>query len=202
MTRGFAIGLTTAMLGLCVGCTGPSRRAEIPTGVWEGTGVFVLDKWTAQEEDQAATREAVDHGTYPTHLKIEPTTIDDAPAVRLEILSQRGGMKGLPDLGDRTHLILLLKRADDLADGRIALYELTKIGLSVSQAAPEMHDGPAGTTLASRFAINGDLVLHLLYQNGWVDRLRFHGDRVYKDGEYFDLDSGYIHWSEVLHRKR
>jgi hypothetical protein len=196
------VSIAVGLLLLCGGCATIRGPGGIPLGEWSGRGVYVMDQWSMDKDKKHATRKVLDQGTYPTQLNIERATPEGQDVIRIEILSRRGTLKENPNLGDRTHLVLFLKPAECLADGAITLYRILKIGCSTDDADPDMEDGPAGATLAARMSSGGDVLLRLVYQNGWIDLLRFRGDQVLKDGSYFEIDSGYIHWSEVLHRER
>ena len=79
---------------------------------------------------------------------------------------------------------------------------MAEAGLSIKDEPPEMEEGPQGVAMATCNMVDGDIVLRLLYQDGWIDVLHFQGNRVYKNGAYFEFTGGYIQWSELLHRQR
>jgi len=200
-----ALGLTVLGLGvLVVGCAGSPRRAEIPLGEWRGTGVFVLDRWEAHEREEQGekwVRKNLQHGAYPTHLKIARAGEPGDGAIRMEILSERGEVEDMA--GDRTHLLLHLRPDTSLADERITLYRLVDFGLSFDANPPEPDEHPEGLTHASCMLVNGELVLRIHYMDQFVDTLRFRGNSVFKDGSYWaDGGDGLIHWSERLERCR
>ena len=200
-----ALGLTVLGLGVLVGgCAGSPRRAEIPLGEWRGTGVFVLDRWEAHEQEEHGekwVRKSLQHGAYPTHLKIARANELGDGAVRMEILSERGEVEDMG--GDRTHLLLHLRPDTSLADESITLYRLVDFGLSFDANPPEPDEHPEGLTHASCMLVNGELVLRIHYMDQFVDTLRFRGNTVFKDGSYWaDGGDGLIHWSERLERCR
>lgn len=188
-----------ALLTFSTGCTTLPTRAEIPCGEWSGHGMFVLHKWKGDESSEAA-REILQHGEYPTWLKIEKTTIDDNEGVRMEILSKRGKIETLE--GDRTHIIMRLRPTETLADDAITLYHLAEFGLSDDEDAPGLEKGTEGTTYATCMRAAGQIVLRVHYFDGFSDTFRFRGNAVHKDGAYFDSDEGVIRWTEWLRRER
>jgi len=181
------------------GCATTPRRAEIPCGRWSGQGRFVLHRWEAGKSSEGA-QDIVQHGEYPTTLKIETAPADDQPGYRVEILSQRGQVKTLD--GDRTHIVMRLRPTRDLADGAIVLYELAEFGISDGPEAPEPEQGPAGRSYATCMLADGQVVLRVHYLDGFSDTFRFRGDALYKDGAYFVSDEGVIRWTEWLRRQR
>lgn len=198
------VGLSgVGLLMWCTGCATLPTRAEIPLGKWSGTGTYIVEKWSAENQDPNDWKlQERGRGSYPTRLDIESVTIAGRDAVRLEILSERGVIKSHPDLGDRTHLVLHLRKVDSQDEGAAALYQVIERGLSTSDESPQMEKGPEEVSLATCNMLDGDIVLRILYGDGWVDVFHFQGNRVYKNGAYFQFADGYVQWSEVLRRRR
>ncbi|MGD8452422.1 MAG: hypothetical protein PVJ57_11435 [Phycisphaerae bacterium] len=192
-------GLGLVVVLLCVGCAGAPRRAEIPTGAWSGEGTFVLQKWDAADPS-GGPGNILSHGTYKTHLAIEPTKVDGQDAIRLDILSHRGEVDGLD--GDRTHLVVILVKTRSLANDTIALYRTYQAGLSLDESEPSLEDAPDECTRATCLLHHGELALRIEYMDKFVDFYRFRGDTVFKDGIYGGVEAEmYVHWSERLHRR-
>jgi hypothetical protein len=188
------------VLAVSVGCAMPCKCPVLPLGEWNGTGHFVSVTPASSAEKGKTELKAFD-GSYPTHLKIESAPGGDADSRCLDILSQRGRQEGME--GDRTHLIVYLEPVYGGDDDRVAVYRLTKGGLSFDQNPPDIDKGPEGPAHASCLVVDGDLVLQIHYMEGFVDTFRFHGDALYKDGSYSaGAGEGFIHWSERLRRQR
>ncbi len=204
MTTGqwFSLGIV-ALLFWCTGCATLPTRPEIPLGEWSGTGTYVVEKWSADKDDpKSAVFEGREHGTYPTSLKIEPTTVAGEDAVRLEILSERGVFRLHPDIGSRTHLVMHLVKDDSVDENGIGLYHLAAAGLTIDDDPPEMEQGSSKINMVTCNTLDRDIVLRIIYQDGWLDVIHFQDNDVYKNGAYFQMSGGYIQWSELLHRHR
>jgi hypothetical protein len=185
---------------LCAGCAAGPRRAEIPLGTWSGQGIVVA---YGQEDGDQQTKPAniLEHGAYPTRLKIERVAVGGDDAIELEILSERGHYEHLE--GDRTHLIVQLKKDSSCADDRITLYRLIGMGLEFDKK-PEVEEvEPAERSYATCMLVEGDLILCVHYMDGFVDNFCFRGNLLRKDGSYAPKPAeGVIHWSEVLRPQR
>jgi hypothetical protein len=200
MKTSFCGGMTAlALLLLCTGCATLPKQAKIPLGEWRGHGRFVISKWD-DDKSSGGSEFETEQGRYPTSLKIEQAGGDDPAGVRIEIVSKRGKTKLLE--GDRTHLIAILSPVESLADDTITLYRLAEFGVSTDQDPPSLEKESEERTYASCMYTNGETVLHLHYMDEFGDTLRFRGGTVLKSGSYFDSESGLIHWSERLARKR
>ncbi len=202
MTRVSLVGLSTiSLLLLCAGCATLSTQPDIPIGEWSGRGRFVCATPALENAAESAGLQTSE-GTYPTHLTIERVPGGHVDSRRLEILSQRGQIENLENLGDRTHLIARLDPVQRSSDDQIALYRLAEIGVSVHDESPRMEKG-TGPAHASCAVVDGDLVLRIHYNAGLVDTFRFRGDLLSKDGSYSgEMGQGFIHWSERLRRQR
>lgn len=179
------------------GCAQTQRPVGIPLGSWEGAGTFVYEKWPSSPEAEPDPSQPTSlFKSYPTTLAVRRVSVLGEQVVELEIHSRRGS---LPDLGDETHIIVGLCEVKAAAESA----KLYRLGYSafnptgnyvrgLSDSAP-----PIG---ASCFAMNGDIVLHVCYEEGFADTFRFRGDLLLKDGAYYDPGEGFISWTEVLHR--
>jgi len=161
------------VLAVCLGCAAPYQRAVLPLGDWNGSGHFVTATPAPSEEEGKTELKTFD-GSYPTSLKIQSAPGGRADGRRLEILSPRGRQEGME--GDRTHLIAYLEPVHSGDDDRLAVYRLTKGGLSFDENPPDVDEGPEGPAHASCLVVDGDLVLRIHYMEGFVDTFRFHGD--------------------------
>jgi hypothetical protein len=198
-TRFCAAMASLGAMAVGVGCAVPCKCPVLPLGEWNGSGYFVsVAPASSEEEGKAEFKTSC--GEYPTHLKIEPGS-GDADSRCLDILSQRGQQEGME--GDRTHLIAYLEPVYRSDNDRVAVYRLTKGGLSFDQNPPDIDKGPEGPAHASCLVVDGDLVLQIHYMEGFVDTFRFHGGVLHKDGSYSSgTAEGFIHWSERLRRQR
>ncbi|MBU0640013.1 MAG: hypothetical protein KKB50_14185 [Planctomycetes bacterium] len=192
-----AFGLLLA----CSGCATLPTRAEIPVGEWSGEGTFFLVKCKPLEEGTVTKFETIEHGVYPTHLKIELELVEGRAALRLEILSERGAVEQLD--GERSHLVMHLRPMLAVADNAIMLYHLIDWGYSSNENAPKVDSVSGAPVQAMCMVVRGDLVLRIRYMEHYVDTFRFRGNALYKDGAiYSEEDDGSIHWSEYLKKKR
>lgn len=176
------------------GCVQTQRPADIPLGSWEGGGTFLYEKWTSEEGDPDPAQPTSLHRSYTTTLTTRRVSVQGQQVVELEIHSRRGS---LPELGNETHIIAGLSEVKVISEFarlyRVGYYTFNPNDDYVrrlSDSAP-----PIG---ASCFAINGEIVLHVCYEEGFADTFRFRSDRLFKDGAFYNPDEGFISWSEAL----
>ena len=92
-----------------VGCAPSRHGGTLPCGHWTGHGTYAIAKWQAHEDNHSATPEGHASAVYDTSMTIERTG-NDPESFRIEIVSDRGPIPYEKDLGDRTHLVIMLER--------------------------------------------------------------------------------------------
>lgn len=186
---------------LCLtACRGP-QMAGIPLGHWAGEGEFVATaaEATATAPTAAESSLAVPIARrYPTTLDIRPGTGPAAGRVVFEIESMRGEIGTLH--GDRTHLLFELEPEpqQSLNDGRVQLFRVARAGLSTDESAPTLESDSESNHYVAAIRQDGDLTLHVIYNNEWRDIFVFRGGWLLKSGQY-EADPT-VYWSETLSR--
>jgi len=192
------IALMSVLLTLTQGCSAGRHLTEIPVGQWQGRGFFVYEVWPSAEE--AETQPAAPtrlYRSYPTRLVIRRLAAGERKAFELDILSERGP---LPELGDRTHLKAALIEAGRISPAA-TLYRLADWKFNPQSDAVLNLNRPEAPLAASCISFDGTMILRIRYDEEFTDTFRFRGSRLEKDG-ILHADTGLIHWSERLDRRK
>lgn len=187
-----------ALAGAAALAAGPAAGG-IPTGKWSGEGVFTAHRWPKDAGTSTDSPHEYEAGRYKTHLTIEATKVDDQPAYRIEILSERGKHK-LVD-GDRTHMVLVLvQRKAYEGDGAPVEYACVESGLVTDASPLKTEKNSEIFPIITAVADKGGMTLHLTYGKDFVDVITFRGAEVVKCGT-LTADDGVIQWTEQLKQK-
>jgi hypothetical protein len=210
---------TIAITGLAltlVCLAGCATYDRIPTGRWEGQGVYT--EYMAQNliDEVNDKKEIARSNEYTTSMTITEETVQGNEALVIEILSKHDELETLEN-SDRTHLRVVLQPYKTLPNGTQLLSMLDcqiviKSEDTLSEPEWDSHlEGLGSATLEKR---DGALIIHLDYQfasdddTPFQDVIVLYGNKAYKLGsirssEFKDssLDNlQRITWSESLRK--
>lgn len=193
-------GLAISMLavGLC-GCSMVPKDGTIPTGSWEGRGIYSGRDMATDEKNEATSHPTYKPGhsaEYDVKLTIEPVR---KIANMLELKVYANHTKD-PDFEGKSVFVRVLLEKAERASPTVNIYEVVSKGYDISFKEPKKLNDVNPPLMASCMSFGDQTVLVLRYEPDFIEEYRFQGNKVFKTGSFGSKDNC-IHWTEELDKK-
>ena len=195
------VALLFGSIAICLaGCSMARNDGTIPTGTWEGRGVYTGRDMATDEGKDATTPAAKKPGhsaEYDVKLTIQPVRQNNNELIELKVFSNHAND---PDFEGKSVYVRATLRKAERVSASANLYELVGKSYDISFKEPEKYTEVDPPMMASCMTVGDETVLTLRYEPDFAEVYRFKGNTVQKAGSFGNKDNC-IYWSESLTRR-